>query len=429
MDTLIWNRHHLTSSHLSKHRILQIPPSLPHCIFRKHRRKHGCPFFTTKLTVLATAAASDLSPESSPAQEDPESTQLFEKLRDAERERINKQEEFEGRADVQMKRQLVMASDWSRKLLTIRGKLRGTEWDPFNSHRIHFSDFYKLLNSNQVNFIEYSNYGQTLSVILPYYKEDGKDELIFRRHVDDRTPVDSWNDVWWKLHNQVVNVDVFNLNSVPVEIYSSVATPVIWSMRLALSIAVYIWIDSVTRPIYSKLIPCDLGKPEEPFLLPPKLELGSLGKSRAKFISAEETTGVTFDDFAGQEYIKRELKEIVRILKNDEEFRDRGIYCPKGVLLHGPPGTGKTLLAKAIAGESGLPFFATNGTDLVEMFVGVAASRVKDLFATARSYAPCIIFIDEIDVIGCKQGGPDVGGLKDCLYRVVQRESTACFRY
>lgn len=88
---------------------------------------------------------------------------------------------------------------------------------------------------------------------------------------------------------------------------------------------------------------------------------------RAKFISAEETTGVTFDDFAGQEYIKRELQEIVRILQNDEAFQDKGIYCPKGVLLHGPPGTGKTLLAKAIAGEAGLPFFAANGTDFVEV--------------------------------------------------------------
>nr|QKY65071.1 AAA-type ATPase family protein [Passiflora biflora] len=411
MDTLIWNRHFLTSSRLYKPRILQIPPYLPHCICRKHRRKHACPFFTTKLTVLAAAAASDFSPESSPAQEYPESTQLFEKPRDAERERINKREEFERRADMQMGRQLVMTSDWSRKLLTIRGKLRGGEWDPYNSHRIRFSDFYKLLNSNYVKFIEYSNDGQALSVILPHYKEDGTDEVIFRRQVVDRMPVDSWNDVWRKLHNQVVNIDVFNLNSAPVEIYSSVATAVIWSMRLALSVAVYLWIDSVTRPIYSKLIPCDLGKPAEQFLLPPKGDaLGSLGNSRAKFISAEETTGVTFDDFAGQEYIKRELKEIVRILKNDEEFQDRGIYCPKGVLLHGPPGTGKTLLAKAIAGESGLPFFATNGTDFVEMFEGVTASRVKDLFATARSYAPCIIFIDEIDAIGCRPGGPDVGG-------------------
>ncbi|KAB1210580.1 ATP-dependent zinc metalloprotease FtsH [Morella rubra] len=345
---------------------------------------------------------------------------MFQKLKDAERLRINKLEELENKANIQLERQLVMASCWSRALLSIRGKLRGTEWDPENSHRIDFSDFWKLLNSNNVQFLEYSNYGQTIAgLILPYYRDgkmegtggNSKKDIIFRRHAVDRMPIDCWNDVWHKLHQQVVNVDVFNVNSVPAEVYSTVATAVIWSMRLTLSIALYVWIDSVMRPIYAKLIPCDLGTPSKKTRQPLKRRaLGSLGKSRAKFISAEETTGVTFDDFAGQEYIKRELQEIVRILKNDEEFQDKGIYSPKGVLLHGPPGTGKTLLAKAIAGEAGLPFFAANGTDFVEMFVGVAASRVKDLFASARSFAPSIIFIDEIDAIGSKRGGPDIGG-------------------
>ncbi|KDO58330.1 hypothetical protein CISIN_1g0430511mg, partial [Citrus sinensis] len=255
--------------------------------------------------------------------------------------------------------------------------------------------------------------------ILPYYKDakvEGKEgnpgkDIIYRRHVVDRMPIDCWNDVWQKLHQQVVNVDVVNVNTVSAEVYSSVATAVIWSMRLALAVGLYIWIDNIMRPIYAKLIPCDLGTPPQKTRQPlQRRALGSLGKSRAKFISAEETTGVTFDDFAGQEYIKRELQEIVRILKNDEEFQNKGIYCPKGVLLHGPPGTGKTLLAKAIAGEAGVPFFAANGTDFVEMFVGVAASRVKDLFASARSFAPSIIFIDEIDAIGSKRGGPDIGG-------------------
>ncbi|XWS41343.1 hypothetical protein CRYUN_Cryun17cG0073100 [Craigia yunnanensis] len=352
-------------------------------------------------------------------EEDAEATQLFEKLKDAERQRINKLEELERKADLQLERQLVMASCWSRALLTMRGKLKGTEWDPENSHRIDFSDFMGLLNSNNVQFMEYSNYGQTVSVILPYYKDrkmDGtggnsKNEIIFRRHEVDRMPIDCWNDVWQKLHQQIVNVDVLNVDTVPAEVYSTVATAVIWSMRLALSVALYLWIDNMMRPIYAKLIPCDLGAPSKRIRQPLKRRaLGSLGKSRAKFISAEERTGVTFEDFAGQEYIKRELQEIVRILKNDEEFQNKGIYCPKGVLLHGPPGTGKTLLAKAIAGEAGLPFFAANGTDFVEMFVGVAASRVKDLFANARSFAPSIIFIDEIDAIGSKRGGPDIGG-------------------
>ncbi|XP_058089746.1 probable inactive ATP-dependent zinc metalloprotease FTSHI 4, chloroplastic [Magnolia sinica] len=351
--------------------------------------------------------------------EDVESARLFEKLKDAERERIDKLEKLENKANMQLERQLVMASCWSRTLLTMQGKLKGTEWDPENSHRIDFSEFWRLLNSNNVQFMEYSNFGQTISVILPYYK-DGKNEesegnsnreIVFRRHVVDRMPIDCWNDVWQKLHHQLVNVDVLNVNTVSAEVYSTVATAVIWSMRLALSVALYLWIDSLMRPIYAKLIPCDLGTPTKKARQPLKRRaLGSLGKSRAKFISAEETTGVTFNDFAGQEYIKRELQEIVRILKNDEEFQNKGIYCPKGVLLHGPPGTGKTLLAKAIAGEAGLPFFAANGTDFVEMFVGVAASRVKDLFASARSFAPSIIFIDEIDAIGSKRGGPDIGG-------------------
>lgn len=366
------------------------------------------------------AAASTSSSNSNSAGDETESAQqLFEKLKEAERERINNLEEFERKANVQLERQLVLASEWSRKLLAMQGKLKGTEWDPENSHRIDYSEFQNLLNANNVQFMEYSNYGQTVSVILPYYKDgktnrsggDTKKEIVFKRHVVDRMPIDRWNDVWRKLHQQLVNVDVYNVNNIPAEVYSTVATAGVWSMRLALSVLLYIWIDNKMRPIYSKLIPCDLGSPPKKIKEPLKQRaLGSLGKSRAKFISAEEKTGITFDDFAGQEYIKRELQEIVRILRNEEEFQDKGIYCPKGVLLHGPPGTGKTLLAKAIAGEAGLPFFAANGTDFVEMFVGVAASRVKDLFSSARSFAPSIIFIDEIDAIGSKRGGPDIGG-------------------
>ncbi|XP_020587160.1 probable inactive ATP-dependent zinc metalloprotease FTSHI 4, chloroplastic isoform X3 [Phalaenopsis equestris] len=348
-----------------------------------------------------------------------ESDRLLERLKNAELERVDKLEKFENKANLQLERQLVMASCWSRMLLTLQGKLKGTEWDPESSHRIDFSEFLRLLSSSNVHFMEYSNFGQTVSVILPYYRDRGggeahgnsAKEVVYRRHIVDRMPIDAWNDVWEKLHQQLINVDVHNVDSVPAEVYSTIATAVVWTMRFMLAVGVYLWIDRITRPIYSKLIPCDLGTPEKPIRQPLKRRaLGSLGKSRAKFISAEETTGVTFDDFAGQEYIKRELQEIVRILKNDEEFQDTGIYCPKGVLLHGPPGTGKTLLAKAIAGEAGLPFFAANGTDFVEMFVGVAASRVKDLFANARLYAPSIIFIDEIDAIGSKRGGPDIGG-------------------
>lgn len=395
-------------------------PTSPFTAFNfqlKTRRNPLC--IASKPLNLHPCKATSTSNSNSPADETESAHQLFEKLKEAERERINNLEEFERKANVQLERQLVLASEWSRKLLAMQGKLKGTEWDPENSHRIDYSEFQNLLNANNVQFMEYSNYGQTVSVILPYYKDgktnrsggDTKREIVFKRHVVDRMPIDSWNDVWRKLHQQLVNVDVYNVNNIPAEVYSTVATAVVWSMRLALSVLLYIWIDNKMRPIYSKLIPCDLGSPPKKTREPLKQRaLGSLGKSRAKFISAEEKTGITFDDFAGQEYIKRELQEIVRILRNEEEFQEKGIYCPKGVLLHGPPGTGKTLLAKAIAGEAGLPFLATNGTDFVEMFVGVAASRVKDLFSSARSFAPSIIFIDEIDAIGSKRGGPDIGG-------------------
>ncbi|KAH0923029.1 hypothetical protein HID58_023047 [Brassica napus] len=422
----------LTPTHFSKplnpsKTLLLLPiqsPSSLSSFLRRRKPTEAKPtskfnLFPSRRNGLITCCKSSSFESTESQEEDAESNRLFERLREAERERISNKEELERKANLQLERQLVMASDWSRTLLTMRGKLKGTEWDPETSHRINFSDFMKLLDSNSVQYMEYSNYGQTISVILPYYKdgeplgeeEDSKKEIIFRRHIVDRMPIDGWNDVWTKLHQQIVNVEVFNVDVVPAEVYTTVATFVVWSMRLALFVSLYVWIDNITRPIYAKLIPCDLGTPTKKIRTPLKRQaLGSLGKSRAKFISAEERTGVTFDDFAGQEYIKRELQEIVRILKNDEEFQNKGIYCPKGVLLHGPPGTGKTLLAKAIAGEAGLPFFAANGTDFVEMFVGVAASRVKDLFGSSRSFAPSIIFIDEIDAIGSKRGGPDIGG-------------------
>src|SRR6266850_7384704 len=125
----------------------------------------------------------------------------------------------------------------------------------------------------------------------------------------------------------------------------------------------------------------------------------SIGKSRAKLI-ADPDTGVTFNDVAGAEEAKFELKEVVDFLKNPKQYEDLGAHIPKGVLLVGPPGTGKTLLARAVAGEAKVPFFSLSGSEFVEMFVGVGAARVRDLFAQAEAKAPCIIFIDELDAIG-----------------------------
>jgi cell division protease FtsH len=137
----------------------------------------------------------------------------------------------------------------------------------------------------------------------------------------------------------------------------------------------------------------------------------SFGKSRARFMM-EAKTGIMFDDVAGIDEAKEELQEVVTFLKQPEKFTAIGARIPKGVLLIGPPGTGKTLLAKAIAGEAGVPFFSISGSEFVEMFVGVGASRVRDLFKKAKENAPCLVFIDEIDAVG-RQRGAGIGGGND----------------
>lgn len=137
----------------------------------------------------------------------------------------------------------------------------------------------------------------------------------------------------------------------------------------------------------------------------------NFGKSRARRYD-EEKLKITFKDVAGAEEAKQELEEVVEFLKHPQKYNDLGAKIPKGVLLYGPPGTGKTLLAKAVAGEAGVPFFSISGSDFVEMFVGVGASRVRDLFDQAKKSAPCIVFIDEIDAVG-RQRGAGLGGGHD----------------
>lgn len=136
----------------------------------------------------------------------------------------------------------------------------------------------------------------------------------------------------------------------------------------------------------------------------------SFGKSRAKLHKDDERKRVTFDDVAGLDEEKEELQEIVDFLRNPRKYMDLGARIPKGVLMVGPPGTGKTYLTKAVAGEAGVPFFSISGSDFVEMFVGVGASRVRDLFEQAKKNAPCIIFIDEIDAVGRRRGAGLGGG-------------------
>ncbi len=138
----------------------------------------------------------------------------------------------------------------------------------------------------------------------------------------------------------------------------------------------------------------------------------TFGKSRARMLNTSDKNKVTFNDVAGIDEEKEELQEIVEFLKNPRKFTEMGARIPKGVLLVGAPGTGKTLLAKAVAGEAGVPFFIISGSDFVEMFVGVGASRVRDLFEEAKRNAPCIVFIDEIDAVG-RQRGAGLGGGHD----------------
>jgi cell division protease FtsH len=147
-------------------------------------------------------------------------------------------------------------------------------------------------------------------------------------------------------------------------------------------------------------------------------QIFNIGRSRATLFDAENKVNVTFDDVAGLDEAKEEIKEIVEFLKNPKKFTDLGGKIPKGALLIGPPGTGKTLLAKAVAGEANVPFFSLSGSDFVEMFVGVGAARVRDLFRQAKEKAPCIIFIDEIDAIGRSRGKGSMPGAND------ERENT-----
>ncbi len=136
----------------------------------------------------------------------------------------------------------------------------------------------------------------------------------------------------------------------------------------------------------------------------------SFGKSKARLIKDDDGKKITFADVAGLKEEKEELWEIVDFLKSPKRYIELGARIPKGILMVGPPGTGKTYLSKAIAGEAGVPFFSISGSDFVEMFVGVGASRVRDLFENAKKNAPCIVFIDEIDAVGRRRGAGLGGG-------------------
>ena len=175
------------------------------------------------------------------------------------------------------------------------------------------------------------------------------------------------------------------------------STALMWGLILVLFIAAWVYLMRRMRPNSQML---------------------DIGENKAKLFDAEKDHSITFDDVAGLEEPKEEVAEVVEFLKNPKKFTRLGGTLPKGVILVGPPGTGKTLLAKAVAGEAGVPFFSLSGSDFVEMFVGVGASRVRDLFKKAKEQAPCIIFIDEMDAIGRSRGRNSMVGGND------ERENT-----
>lgn len=142
---------------------------------------------------------------------------------------------------------------------------------------------------------------------------------------------------------------------------------------------------------------------------PGSMMFGGAGKSNAK-VYVQSTHGIRFADVAGEDEAKENLQEIVNYLHDPKQYEEIGASMPKGILLVGPPGTGKTMLAKAVAGESNVPFFSISGSEFVEMFVGMGASKVRDLFKQAKEKAPCIVFIDEIDAIGQKRNSGQFGG-------------------
>ena len=249
-----------------------------------------------------------------------------------------------------------------------------------SSKEISYTEFINKIEEDKVESVIFdSSEGQI--VIMPNDKDESKSVLAemtyYTGYLND-------DDLLPLLKEHHVNIRA----EIPTK-----ASPVITILMWVLPILLMWWLMSLTsRKLMSKM----------------GGGLGAVGKSNAK-VYVETGTGVTFKDVAGQDEAKESLVEIVDYLHNPGKYADIGAKLPKGALLVGPPGTGKTLLAKAVAGEAGVPFFSISGSDFVEMFVGMGAKRVRDLFEQASAKAPCIVFIDEIDAIG-KSRDNQIGG-------------------
>ncbi|WP_276317177.1 ATP-dependent zinc metalloprotease FtsH [Anaerosphaera multitolerans] len=246
---------------------------------------------------------------------------------------------------------------------------------------LSFTDFVSEINSGNVKSIKFNG------DVASYELKEGKDgNKAFRTTVKEDRQGDFYDSY---LKNKVDKGEI----SIIYTPYEEVPFYITWIPTI-LMIAVFVF-------IWFRFIQQNQGGGSK---------MSSFGKSKARMMSQEEGKKVTFDDVAGLVEEKEELGEIVDFLKNPRKFVEMGARIPKGVLLVGPPGTGKTYLSKAVAGEAKVPFFIMSGSDFVEMFVGVGASRVRDLFENAKKNAPCIIFIDEIDAVGRRRGAGLGGG-------------------
>lgn len=249
---------------------------------------------------------------------------------------------------------------------------------------IPYSEFRKYLNDNQIQMLRMRQDSGTLYIEGQLKSAANKEEMFITRAPLFTEEIFNLIDEKIDKNHLVVYNDKAKEGSLWISFFTSI-------IPLVLMFVLFFFLLNQAQGGGSKVM--------------------NFGKSRARLYS-DEKKKVTFKDVAGADEEKEELVEIVEFLKDPRKFAALGARIPKGVLLNGPPGTGKTLLARAVAGEAGVPFFSISGSDFVEMFVGVGASRVRDLFETAKKNAPCIIFIDEIDAVG-RQRGAGLGGGHD----------------
>ncbi|GAA0153521.1 metalloprotease [Lithospermum erythrorhizon] len=255
--------------------------------------------------------------------------------------------------------------------------------DEASSSRMSYSRFLEYLDQGVVKKVDLFENG---TVAIAEISNSGLNKIQRVRIQLPGLPVELLRKLKEKQVDFAAHPMEMNATSVVLDLLGNLAVPLILLGSLLLSTS------SRNNP----------GGPNLPF---------GLGRSKAKF-QMEPNTGITFDDVAGVDEAKQDFQEIVEFLKTPEKFAAVGARIPKGILLVGPPGTGKTLLAKAIAGEAGVPFFSLSGSEFIEMFVGVGASRVRDLFNKAKENSPCLVFIDEIDAVG-RMRGTGIGGGND----------------